>query len=378
MRLPFAGFLVLVVLSAESAAPYAAPQGRPTVPPAVAEGPRPWPSARELVSRKKDAESRRLFQTIEPLEFTLTFDFKAVDRDRDPNSTTTYPATITFPQPDRTKVTRDLKVRGRGHSRRDPKICDFVPLRLEFDKNAMKDTIFEGPAALKLGTHCRSVAAFEQYVLREYSAYGIFSLVTPYSFRARLARVTYVDSVGQRPLGTRFGMFLEDDDDIARRMGGRIVEQPQMVFRHFDPAYLRLMTVFEYLIGNTDVSIYSLHNVKIVETPDNKRYPVPYDFDYSGLVNASYAVVNKALFGASSVRDRIFRGPCWTPEELGPAFEQFRAKKDEILALYATIPGVTDGSRRQSQSYIEDFYRTIDDPAGVRRLLAKCVKEVGM
>ncbi len=42
-------------------------------------------------------------------------------------------------------------------------------------------------------------------VLREYAAYRIFNLVTPESFRARLAKVTYVDTGTKKNLGTNGG-----------------------------------------------------------------------------------------------------------------------------------------------------------------------------
>jgi hypothetical protein len=121
-----------------------------------------------------------------------------------------------------------------------------------------------------------------------------------------------------------------------------------------------------------------LHNVEVVETPAAKRYPVPYDFDYSGLVNASYAVVDRNVFKISSVRERVFRGACWTPAQLAPTFEAFRAAKPAILALYDDLPGLTDASRRQAKSYIEDFYKQIDSLGAGDRAFNPCVREAGM
>ena len=155
---------------------------------------------------------------------------------------------------------------------------------------------------MKLGTHCRSdVSLFEQYVLREYTVYRLYNLLTPYSFRARLVRATYVDTVKNKTVDTRYAMFIEDDDDVARRMSGRISDRLGLLFRNVDADTILLMTLFEYLIGNTDMSMKLQHNVRIVETPANVVYPVPYDFDYSGLVDTSYAVADTKLFG---IRDR--------------------------------------------------------------------------
>ena len=127
----------------------------------------PWPDAATIEERRREAGRRALFQDATPLEITLSADFEAVNRDRDPESTVTFPATISFPLADGAIATRPLKIRGRGHSRRSPRICDFVPLRLEFAKDQVAGTVFAGHDALKLGTHCRSSDVFEQYVVRE-------------------------------------------------------------------------------------------------------------------------------------------------------------------------------------------------------------------
>jgi hypothetical protein len=59
-------------------------------------------------------------------------------------------------------------------------------------------------------------------VLREQRAYRISNLLTPRSFRARLARATYVDAATKKSLGTRHAMFIEDDDDVAKRLKGAL------------------------------------------------------------------------------------------------------------------------------------------------------------
>jgi hypothetical protein len=306
----------------------------------------------------------------------LIGDFKAIDRDRDPMSNKTFPGTIVFPQADGTTAERAVRIGGRGHSRRSPKLCDFTPLKIDFVREQMAGTVFAGHNDTKLGTHCRTSSAFEQYVLKEYSAYRVLNLLTPQSFRVRLARVTYVDVATKKPIVTRYGMFTEDETDLARRMEGRITEQREFRFRHVDADYLLLMTLFEYMIGNTDVSIYSQHNVRVVETPAGKRYPVPYDFDYSGLVNTIYAQFDKALFKINSVRDRVYRGPCRPPEELETFLAKFRAVRPQVMDFYDALPDLSDNSRREVKDYLDGFYRTLDRPTDVKRaFIDGCVKE---
>src|SRR5438045_8757840 len=54
----------------------------------------PWPEPAVLLARRTEAEKRPLFDTTEPLAFTLTADFKTINKDRRPESTTRYPGVI--------------------------------------------------------------------------------------------------------------------------------------------------------------------------------------------------------------------------------------------------------------------------------------------
>src|SRR5262245_12218649 len=178
----------------------------------------PWPDAKTMAERKRDSENLRLFASEEPLEFKLIADFRAVNRDRNPLSEKMFPAAIVLPRNDGTETEIALEIRTRGHSRRKPEVCSFAPLRLEFQRELMAGTPLARHNSIKLGVHCRDVNEFEQYVLREYAVYKIMNLLTPRSFRARLAKATYIDANSKRVFAQKYAMFIEDDDDVAKRM----------------------------------------------------------------------------------------------------------------------------------------------------------------
>ena len=313
-RRTITGFLLA---AATAAVLHAAGQQRSAQAPPAPKPPKgapgePWPDAKTIESHRVAAENRKLFNTEDPLPFTLTADFNTINKDKNPNSTKMYPGTIEFPTDDGKTKTVNIEMRPRGHSRRA--ICFEVPLKLTFPKEEVKGTVFDGVGSIKLGVHCRS--DFEDYVDREYLNYKIYNLLTPNSFRARLAKATYVDVKTKKPIDKdpHFAMFLEDDDDVARRMSGRITDQKDLKFPQVDKDTVYTMTIFEYMISNLDMSLSAQHNVKVVEVPAGTKYPVPYDFDYSGLVNASYSQPPPnltTLRGAplESVRVRLYRGP---------------------------------------------------------------------
>jgi hypothetical protein len=331
----------------------------------------PWPDAEQMRQRKATAEALRLFGAEDPVAFTLTADFKTINKDRDPKSKKQYPAELSIAGG---AGAIPIKLNARGHVRRMSRTCDNVPLKIEFpEDDKVAGTIFDGQDSLKLVVQCRNAGAFEQFLLREYLVYRVMNLITPQSFRARLARVSYIDSAG-KPIGEHYGMLLEDDSDVAKRMSGRTVELPRVLFKDLHAETLDTMMLFEYMIGSTDFSIYALHNVVFVQKPDRSLYSVPYDFDMAGLVSAAYAIPDKRL-PIQSVKERLYRGPCRTQEQLESALAPFRSQKDRVLALPDTIPDLSKGSANDAKNYLGDFYNAIKDPKDVKRLFVDGCKQ---
>jgi hypothetical protein len=147
-----------------------------------------------------------------------------------------------------------------------------------------------------------------------------------------------------------------------------VLDQPSLLF----------MSLFQYMIGNTDYSILTLHNIVILQDAKTVRYPVPYDFDYSGLVDAHYAVPAKGL-GLASVHDRMYRGPCKTEAELAQALQPFREKQAELLALPASLPGIEEGHRKNVEKYLGEFFDLISKPDKVKKVfVTECRAIPGM
>lgn len=336
----------------------------------------PFPDAARLGERRVASENRALFQSVEPLAITIAADFKKVNGDRAQDSPRRYPATLTVAGSPGAPLPVQLGT--RGHFRLHPSSCSFVPLRVEFPAGAVGGTLFDGQRSLKLVTHCQDANAYEQYTLHEYLVYRMFNVMTPRSFRARLVKATYVDAKSQKPVASRYAIFLEDDDDVARRAEGRIVDVPNALFKDLDQGALTLMALFQYMIANTDFSIIRLHNVRLVQDRDRVLYTVPYDFDFSGLVNTRYSEPDKQL-GIRSVRERLYRGPCRTEADLEPLLERFRARKSDLMAVYDSQADLSANGRRGAQRFLQEFYSVIERRDQVRKILVNgCTKTAGM
>ena len=247
--------------------------------------------------------------------------------------------------------------------------------------------VFAGQTLLPLTTHCNETpSAQEQYVLKELLAYRIYNELTDKSFRVRLARVSYVDLREPSDTVVKPAFLIEHADPLAARHGLRAVNIEMVPPTATDPAFLALVEVFQYMVGNPDWSAFGkgpgeeecCHNTQpIGDVQRGVAFPVPYDFDVTGLVNARYAnrvfVPAERGLGITSVRQRVYRGICTSQPHLPATFALFNEKKDAIYALYREQAGLEPNVQRQSLEYLDQFYEIINDPGRVRReVTEKC------
>ena len=211
-----------------------------------------------------------------------------------------------------------VTLRSRGHFRRQFRNCDFPPLKVEMTKAAAKNTVFEGNHTLKLASNCRpSSSEYEQYILQEAALFRMYTLLTPWSYRVRLAHVTYQDSAAKAKPVVSWAFLVEDDGDLAKRREAKKFETKGALFDDLAPDEWGTTQLFQYMIGNTDWSVSGLHNITLLKDTTSIVHSVPYDFDWSGAVDARYSFPDKSL-SIRSVRERLWRGDCRTADELTP------------------------------------------------------------
>ncbi|GAA4395970.1 hypothetical protein GCM10023187_03530 [Nibrella viscosa] len=302
-----------------------------------------------------------LFDTEDIVQLTLRANLSATLKDR--GQTPAYhAATLTYQDTQQQPVTFPIRIKVRGNFRRSSANCRFPPLLLNFPKKVAKTNIFEKQDKLKLVTHCQN----DEYVVREYMVYKVLNQLTDYSFKARLARVTYEDSLGKRPPETKYGILLEDEQDLAKRNGASLLEKKQINMARADLKNMLRVAVFEYLIGNTDWSVPYLHNIKLLTDQAHKQpVPVPYDFDHAGIVDAPYARPAEEL-QLSSVRQRLYRGYHYSAEAFQEAFDEFNRAKPKIYALYENNPLLDPAYVKRTLKYLDQFYETINKPSLVK------------
>jgi hypothetical protein len=321
-----------------------------------------------------DTEPRKLFRDKDkPLTLTITTDLKKFWRMRE-RGRPPIPATMQYSIGDSAGPPLTVQVATRGNFRLKERNCGYPPVRLLFDStSSTKKSLWAGQKRLKLVTKCDDRKEYEQYILQEYALYDAYNMLTPFSFRARLVKATYRDTLGKEKPVSSYAFLLEDDSDMAKRNSGKITDAKNAVFDDLDPKTTSILGVWQYMIGNTDFSIGAQHNIKLVlPATDPLAFPVAYDFDFSGAVNTRYSTPDPML-KIRTVRDRLYRGRCMNAEELKGVTELFNAKKAAIYAIYDRLPDLDKGTIKETKEFFDDFYQTLNDPrAAKRRLLDDC------
>lgn len=274
----------------------------------------------------------------------------------------------------------DMELSPRGFSRRTRGICQFPPLRINLSGPGAtrRDTIMRGQNRLKLVTRCRSGANYEQLIVLEYLTYRLYNEITPLSYRVRPVRTTYRDTDARRREDVQFNFLIEDASDVAERnrLAEIEVQSGEVPSSALNPQQASLVGMFQFMIGNLDWDMVQgppgeecCHNGKLLaanETARTNVMPVPYDFDYSGFVNAPYAAPPEGS-PVQNVRQRYYRGLCRFNEHAPAAAEHFRTRRDRLYAVINGEMRLSEARRNQAREYIESFFEILDNPQRFQR-----------
>lgn len=303
-----------------------------------------------------------LFLTDDIINLELRADFSAIDKTRAGNPEY-YDGKMIFYEPDGTSSEFSIRVIARGNFRRDPENCYFPPLYLYFVKEEVRNTIFKNQDKLKLVTPCQR----EEEVIEEYLIYRMYNEVTEQSMRTRLAKVRYFDTGSGRELFESYSFFLEEKEYIAERNNAVLMDKFIMPEDLNRDNFMKL-AFFQYLTGNIDWYIQSRKNIIIMEPEDGSSPPfaVPYDFDLSGFVNPHYS--KPAGVPAQKLSEkRIFRGLCYSDEELRDLFTFYRNLKPSFESVIYNNELLSKSGRRQLLRYLNYSYAVINSRDLVKR-----------
>ena len=297
-----------------------------------------------------------LFDTDAPLNIALESDFYTMTKARD--KTLDYPGKLTV---DTTSLPIELSL--RGVSRLKPSNCHFPPLRVDFKKSEQKSkTPFAGEGDMKLVVQCKNGASYLDYLRIEFLIYKLLNTLTPLSYRVRWVEITYSEP-GKSDLDVRPGFFVETKKNLAKRNKLKTANEIKKTSHNeLNPSQAALLEHFQFLIGNTDYSLVQsvdpnecCHNAKLLRVQDvdaPKPYiPIIYDFDSTGLVNATYTAPATSL-GISQVTQRLFRGVCRDPEVMKAARNRLLMQQTELIDLIKNDPLLHRSRKKSAAKYL--------------------------
>lgn len=268
------------------------------------------------------------------------------------------------------KTTKNIRLKARGNNRRQT--CFFPPIFLNFKTDPIQTSELKGFKKVKLVTHCSTSKAYTNYILREYLIYKMYNVLTDNSLRAKLLNIKYVDTGKKKRNYDKFGILLEPIELLVARtnsveVDGRVVRENNVVEEDTD-----ILALFQYLIGNTDWRIKGGHNTKFMKsmsTISDKVIPVPYDFDYSGLVGTSYSTP-QSWTSIESVQEREYLGYCRDNEEdYLKTIKLFIEKKGEILKTINSFTYLSERDRKSVTNYVLRFYDEIENTKRILNVL---------
>lgn len=319
-----------------------------------------------------------LFASNEVLEITLNGPFDRIDDERDKELE--YPGTLSYQQTDGTEVTLDVDYSVRGNWRLRKSNCRYSQLWLDLKRSQLPGTLFENQNRLKLVVQCRPQNSYAELISKEYQAYKIFEELSDYNYDTRALQVTYADSEEQDETRTHRAFIIEHQNSLADKFAMDEVELNAVFYGEINPLQASLVGLFMYMIGNTDFSIAQAqageeccHNTKLLQAEPREFFPIPYDFDSSGFVEASYAAPPQASFDLRNSRQRLFRGYCAHRESIPDAIEIFMESRETIEEIISSDTNLRNRAIRRNLSFIEDFYDVISSERQLeRQIYSKC------
>ncbi|MFT7242807.1 MAG: hypothetical protein ACI82A_000147 [Candidatus Azotimanducaceae bacterium] len=311
-----------------------------------------------------------LFDSDETLVLSLEGPFGLMGKDRDKEKS--WPGVLSG---EMGRFDVDLSL--RGNRRLNKSVCEYPPLRLDFQKKQIRNTVFAHQGDIKLVVQCDYIKDYANYLRFEFLIYKALNLLTTVSYQVRWVEIVYSDP-GAKPGSQERRMpafFVERKSRLAKRLGSEITDVTSIYAATLAPEQASLLSLFQYVIGNPDYSLAAAapgesccHNAKLLVAESGQYMPVIYDFDSAGLINARYAKPADGL-GIEKVTQRVYRGYCLHNGNLEVARAALVAKEEAIKALFQNDEIVEERAKKRVLKFLEASFKNIKTPKNFKRFV---------
>ena len=312
-----------------------------------------------------------LFQTLEPLPLKVSGSIKYTKGNS--NDSTYITNQVFFQHPDGRQDSLQYNAKVRGNFRL--KTCYFSPLKIQLKPKNAKDTPFAGNKNLKLVLPCQNTSDKNRLILKEYLCYRFYELITPFYFKTRLTAIALTETSKKKPRSYELlGFFVEDNQKVAERNGGKVMKELKLHPKYFDDLNTIRHDFFQFMIGNVDWSSSFQHNSNILKISPAKYVPLAYDFDMAGFVNAAYARENAPAMSNGDIKSRIYRGYCREKSLMKSVREEYIKLEPSIFSLLDNYKEEFPKSEfSEMRQYLEQFFKILNnDTAFESQILNSC------
>ena len=310
-----------------------------------------------------------LFDSHDVLDIVIEAPFTKIHWETD--KAESYPGKL-----EATGVEYDVELNVRGNKRLDKDTCRYPPLWVNFKKKKIKDTLFEHQKKVKLVVLCSRGKEYYHYLRSEYLIYRLYNLVTPLSFRVRWLNITYINDKGRS--WNEPGFFIERKSRLAKRVGMETTDVEEIKVSELRHDVAAMVALFQFIVANADYSVVKghggtcCHNAKLLMDETGEYVPVIYDFDFSGAINASYALPPAGL-RIRNVITRLYRGFCRHNARLADARSRLLSLQDDMSTLIVNDSILTKRRARGMHKYLMkslDYLR--DDDRYAKHVMESC------
>ncbi|MEZ4933970.1 MAG: hypothetical protein R2788_17835 [Saprospiraceae bacterium] len=178
-----------------------------------------------------------------------------------------------------------------------------------------------------------------------------------------MVKIKYEDITGKdKGFDESFGFFIEHPKDLAERTQASILEHQKFGSKLMNTDEGERFAMFQFMIGNTDWYYFNNHNVEVCGVPGTSDLiPLPYDFDYAGLVKTPYATPHDRL-GLKECYGTLLPGllPYQGGDHgNGPVVLGQKRRSWKWLRL---SPYFAKYSKKHVRKYLGEFFAILEDP----------------
>ena len=317
-------------------------------------------------------QTENLFDSDVPLKITLKYDITSFVKNK--SKAEYIDAELQVFYNENQPITKNIRIQARGNFRKGQ--CYFPPLAFNFKTDPIVRTELKGVKKIKVVTHCTTGKNNDIIVLKEYLAYKLYNILTEKSFRVRLLDINYIDTGKKKQEFREMGFIIEPVELVARRnncvlIDPLVVRGENLIEKDADRSAL-----FQYMISNTDWRFKGGHNTKYMKSLTDitdKVIAVPYDFDFSAFVDASYAFP-QSWSTSESLFERDYMGYCRTNDEAYiENIRFFVDHKEKILNAIANFSYLPESELKRNSKFVEEFFNAIaNEKRIVNNLKSQC------